>query len=85
MKCLVDEGKRAERDVMAAIARDPMEKLHLSLLKWTLGVRKRTTNIPIWGDCGRFPIGISMIKLIGCALFSEFLVLNPEVIDLGET
>ena len=64
MKCLVDEGKRAERDVMAAIARDPMEKLHLSLLKWTLGVRKKTTNIPIWGDCGRFPIGISMIKLM---------------------
>ena len=43
---------------------DPMEKLHLSLLKWTLGVKRKTTNIPIWGDTGRHPIAISMVKLL---------------------
>ena len=36
----------------------------LSLLKWTLGVRRRTAYIPIWGDTGRCPIAIEMTKLL---------------------
>ena len=64
MKCLTVDSKKADKEVLSTIAQDPMENLHLSLLKWTLGVRKRTANIPIWGDSGRCPIGIQMIKLL---------------------
>ena len=64
MKCLTIDSKKADKEVLSAIAQDPMENLHLSLLKWTLGVRKRTANIPIWGDSGRCPIGIQMMKLL---------------------
>ena len=44
------------------IAKDPLENLHLSFLKWTLGVSKTTSNASIWGDCGRVPQGITMSK-----------------------
>ena len=64
MKCLADNTKKADKEILSAIAQDPMENLHLSLLKWTLGVRKRTANIPIWGDTGRCPIGMEMTKLL---------------------
>ena len=64
MKCLVGNTKKADKEILSAIAQDPMENLHLSLLKWTLGVRRRTANIPIWGDTGRCPIGIEMTKLL---------------------
>ena len=54
----------AARDLdlsLASVARDPMERLHLSFLKWNLGVGKRTSNAPVWGDCGRMPIGLVLL------------------------
>ena len=44
------------------IATDPLEKLHLAFLKWTIGVGKNTSNAAVWGDCGRPPLGISLTK-----------------------
>ena len=41
---------------------DPMESLHLSFLKWTIGVSKRCSNTAVWGDCGRYPLGVTLIK-----------------------
>ena len=64
LKCLSSDNKKNACDVLRAISLDPMENLHLSLLKWTLGVRKKTTNIPMWGDSGRSPIGVQMIKML---------------------
>ena len=64
MKCLAGNTKKADKEILSAIALDPMENLYLSLLKWTLGVRRRTANIPIWGDTGRCPIGMEMTKLL---------------------
>ena len=64
LKCLSSDNKKNACDVLRAISLDPMENLHLSLLKWTLGVRKKTTNIPMWGDSGRSPIGVQVIKML---------------------
>lgn len=64
LKCISPDNTKNAREVLKAISQDPMENLHLSLMKWTMGVRKNTTNIPIWGDCGRCPIGVQMIKLL---------------------
>ena len=41
---------------------DPLEKLHLSFLKWSLAVTKQTSNTAIWGDSGRMPLGVILIK-----------------------
>ena len=49
---------------LATIARDPLEKLHLAFLKWTMGVGKRTSNAAVWGDCGRYPLVIHLSKQV---------------------
>ena len=53
---------------LQAISKDPLEKLHLSFLKWSMGVHKKTSNSPVWGDTGRYPLGIELSK----QLFSYF-------------
>ena len=44
--------------------RNPLEKLNISMGKYVLGVNKRTTNLAIYGELGRYHIDsiISMIK-----------------------
>ena len=44
------------------ISQDPLEKVHISFLKWTMGVRKKTSNAPVWGDFGRAPLAVRLIK-----------------------
>ena len=44
------------------IACDPIERLHLSILKWTLGIPKRTSNAGVWGDSGRPPLVVKLLK-----------------------
>jgi hypothetical protein len=47
-------------------SRNPLEKLNISMGKYVLGVNKRTTNLAIYGELGRYPLYIdtiiSMIK-----------------------
>ena len=47
---------------MANSTSDPLEKLHLSFLKWTLGVPKGTSNAAVYGDTGRIPLVLSILK-----------------------
>ena len=42
---------------------DPLERLHISVLKWTLGLPKRTSNASVWGDTGRHPLALKLSKL----------------------
>ena len=46
------------------MAKDPLEKLHLSVLKWTMGVNKKTSNCAVWGDTGRYPLAIELSKQV---------------------
>ena len=48
---------------MANSTSDPLEKLHLSFLKWTLGVPKGTSNAAVYySDTGRIPLVLSILK-----------------------
>ena len=38
------------------MATDPIEKLHLKFLKWTIGLHKKSSNLFCWGDTGRPPL-----------------------------
>ena len=51
-------GNFASRPVecLSKISADPIERLHLRFLKWTLGVHKKASNIFCWGDTGRCPL-----------------------------
>ena len=63
-KSIIDDGTRNTR--LKSISLDPLENLHLSFLKWTMSVHKYTSNAAVWGDCGRYPLGIVASKLVFC-------------------
>ena len=46
------------------MANDPLERLHLSFLEWTLGINKYTSNAAVWGDTGRYPLVITHAKQV---------------------
>ena len=58
-RALLDQAQGSK---MTDIAKDPLEKLHLSILKWTLGVNKKTSNSAVWGDSGRVPLCVTLLK-----------------------
>ena len=47
---------------LAKINRTPSEKVHLSFLKWALGVHKKTSNVGVWGETGRYPLIYQSIR-----------------------
>ena len=59
------------------IAQDHMERLHISFLKWTLEVPKRTSNAPVWGDTGRHPLGIVLTKQL-VNYYNKLMKLHDE-------
>ena len=50
------------KNSLKKIAKDPTERIHLKLLKWTLGVNKKASNIGCWGDSGRMPMVLQLVK-----------------------
>ena len=54
------ESKPSE--YISKLASDPIERLHMKFLKWTLGVHKKTSNLFCWGDTGRCPLLQSISK-----------------------
>ena len=55
---------RGNKEKAKIIASDPLENYHLSFLKWTMGVNKTTSNAAVWGDCGRYPLGVELSKQV---------------------
>ena len=44
------------KNVLSKISNSTSEKPHLSFLKWALGVHRKSSNVGIWGESGRFPL-----------------------------
>ena len=51
------------RNFIPKINRTIAEKVHLSFLKWALGVNRKASNIGTWGESGRYPLIYQSIKL----------------------
>ena len=64
IKMLSTTTDQINNEMFKKIYKDPLERLHLSFLKWTLGIPKRTSSSAVWGDSGRFPLGVYLIKQI---------------------
>ena len=60
----VFDQPRGHKTPAKVISTDPLESLHLSFLKWTLNVTKATSNAAVWGDCGRYPLGVTLSKTV---------------------
>ena len=51
------------QNFISKINRTPSEKVHLSFLKWALGVHSKASNIGTWGETGRYPLIYQSIRL----------------------
>ena len=49
---------------LSKLAQDPLERVHLTFLKWTLNVGKYTSNAAIWGDSGRYPLAVELTEQV---------------------
>ena len=47
---------KCKLNFIAKINRTPFEKVQLSFLEWALGVHKKTSNVGVWGEIGRYPL-----------------------------
>ena len=48
---------------ISKINRTMSEKVHLSFLKWALGVHRKASNVGVWGESGRYPLIYQSIRL----------------------
>ena len=51
------------KNFISKINRTNSEKVHLSFLKWSLGVHRKASNIGVWGETGRYPLIYQSIRL----------------------
>ena len=45
------------------VSRSPFKKVHLSFLKWALGVHRKASNVGVWGETGRYPLIYQSLRL----------------------
>ena len=50
-------------NIISKINRTIPEKIHLPFLKWALGVHRKSSNIGVWGESGRYPLIYQCIRL----------------------
>ena len=53
------------------------DKFHLKFLKWAIGVHRKSSNLGVYGDTGRYPLIFNAIK-ISSDYFTRVTILNPE-------
>ena len=75
--CNVILEPKSSHTQMTYITSDPIEKLHLSFLKWTLGVPKQTSNAAVYGDTGRKPTTLCVLKQF-VNFFNRLSLLDKE-------
>ena len=46
--------------IFDAFGNMPCDKLHIKFLKYVLGVHRKTTNVAVMGELGRYPIIINV-------------------------
>ena len=68
-------GNANNKVILQKLATDPLEKLHLRFLKWTLQVHKYCSNMACYGDTGRHPLVIQLSKQM-ISYFNRLQVLD---------
>ena len=59
----IKTNKPLLQNLLPKVSKSPSEKFHLSFMKWALSVHRKTSNIGIWGETGRYPLIYQAIRL----------------------
>ena len=65
------------QNIIPKISRTVAEKVHLTFLKWLLGVHRKSSNIGTWGEIGRYPLIYQAIKLT-LKYYYRLTKINPK-------
>ena len=60
-KLLLDDTNNEK--YFKTISSDIYEQFHIKFLKWCLGVHRKSSNIGVWGESGRYPLIFHALKL----------------------
>ena len=63
IKHLTNNIKNCSQNITKRISNIESEKVHLSFLRWALGVHRKASIIGCWGETGRYPLIYQSIKL----------------------
>ena len=58
----LSDSKHFKDSLIKCGAKDAIERLHLTFMKWCMGVGKRTSNASVYGDTGRSPLVVKVSK-----------------------
>ena len=58
-----DSNYTKNKNLLKKLSSSTQEKVHLSFLKWALGVHRKASNIGVWGESGRLPLVYESIRL----------------------
>ena len=59
----IKNNKPFTKNFLPKVSRSSSEKVHLSFLKWALGVHRKSSNVGVWGETGRYPLVYQAIRL----------------------
>ena len=59
----ITKNFHTDNQALKTIGNSIQEKVHLSFLKWALGVHKKASNIGVWGESGRVPLVFQSVRL----------------------
>ncbi len=59
----INNTQAKSSNLLKQLSYSPQEKIHLSFLKWALGVHRKASNVGTWGETGRFPLIYQSVRL----------------------
>jgi hypothetical protein len=74
---ILRSGSETSENLSKVIGRSIQEKVHLSFLKWALGVHRKATNVGVWGETGRYPLVYQSICLT-LNYYKRISTLSPD-------
>ena len=63
-------------NLLRNLSRIDCEKIHLHFLKWSMGTHRKSSNVGIWGESGRYPL---IYECINMTLKYLKRLSNPEI------
>ena len=73
----IQPNSQASQSLLRKISGSLQEKVHLSFMKWALGVHRKASNVGVWGETGRFPLVYQSIRL-SLNYFKRLKTLDPK-------
>ena len=74
---ILRSGNETSGNLLKAIGRSTQDKVHLSFLKWALGVHRKASNVGVWGETGRYPLLYQSIRLT-LNYYKRISTLSPD-------